>query len=41
LLHHDIEVACEALGFDVDGALSPAPHLARVKHPLPEGACAH
>jgi 2'-5' RNA ligase len=35
LLHHDIEVACEALGFDVDGRpFRPHLTLARVKHPL-------
>lgn len=37
LLHHDIEVACEALGFDVDGRpFHPHLTLARVKHPLPD-----
>jgi len=35
LLHHDIEVACQALGFDVDGRpFRPHLTLARVKHPL-------
>jgi 2'-5' RNA ligase len=37
LLHNDIEVACEALGFDVDGRpFHPHLTLARVKHPLSE-----
>jgi len=37
LLHHDIELACEALGFDIEGRpFRPHLTLARVKHPLPE-----
>ena len=37
LLHHDIEVACEALGFEVEGRpFRPHLTLARVKHPLSE-----
>jgi 2'-5' RNA ligase len=37
LLHHDIELACESLGFEVEGrAFRPHLTLARVKHPLPE-----
>lgn len=37
LLHNDIEIACEALGFDVDGRpFRPHLTLARVKHPLSE-----
>lgn len=37
LLHHDIEVACETLGFEVEGRpFRPHLTLARVKHPLPE-----
>ena len=37
LLHNDIEVACEALGFAVEGRpFRPHLTLARVKHPLPE-----
>jgi len=37
LLHHDVEVACETLGFDVEGRpFRPHLTLARVKHPLPE-----
>jgi 2'-5' RNA ligase len=37
LLHHDIELACESLGFDVEGRpFRPHLTLARVKHPLPE-----
>ena len=37
LLHHDIEVACESLGFEVEGrAFRPHITLARVKHELPE-----
>ena len=37
LLHHDVEVACETLGFDVEGRpYRPHLTLARVKHPLPE-----
>ncbi len=36
LLHHDIEVACETLGFDVEGRpFRPHLTLGRVKHPLP------
>jgi len=37
LLHHDIELACESLGFEVEGrAFRPHLTLARLKHPLPE-----
>jgi 2'-5' RNA ligase len=37
LLHHDIELACESLGFEVEGrAFRPHLTLARVKHALPE-----
>jgi 2'-5' RNA ligase len=37
LLHHDIELACESLGFDVEGrAFRPHLTLGRVKHMLPE-----
>ena len=37
LLHNDIEVVCEALGFDVDGRpFRPHLTLARVKQPLAE-----
>jgi 2'-5' RNA ligase len=37
LLHHDIEIAGEHLGFDLEGrAFRPHLTLARVKHPLPE-----
>lgn len=37
LLHHDIEVACEALGFELDGrAFRPHLTLARVKDRTPE-----
>ncbi len=37
LLHHDVEVACEQIGFDVEGrAFRPHLTLARVKHALPE-----
>ena len=37
LLHHDIEVACEAFGFEVEGRpFRPHLTLARVKQPLPE-----
>ena len=37
LLHHDLEVACDKLGFAVEGRVF-RPHLtlARLKHPLPE-----
>ncbi len=36
LLHHDVEVACQALGFDVEGRpFRPHLTLGRVKHPLP------
>jgi 2'-5' RNA ligase len=36
-LHHDIEVACEALGFEVEGRpFRPHLTLARVKQPLAE-----
>jgi RNA 2',3'-cyclic 3'-phosphodiesterase len=38
LLHHDVEVACEKLGFEVEGR-SFRPHLtlARVRDDVPEG----
>ena len=37
LLHHDVEVAYEALGFEVEGRpFRPHLTLARLKHPLPE-----
>ena len=37
LLHHDVELACESLGFDVEGrAFRPHLTLARVKTPLAE-----
>jgi RNA 2',3'-cyclic 3'-phosphodiesterase len=37
LLHHDVELACEQLGFEVDGRpFRPHLTLARVKHALPE-----
>lgn len=37
LLHHDVEVACSDLGFDVEGRpFRPHITLARVKHRLPE-----
>jgi len=37
LLHHDVEMACAAIGFDVEGRpFRPHITLARVKHPLPE-----
>ncbi|HXT13983.1 MAG TPA: RNA 2',3'-cyclic phosphodiesterase [Gemmatimonadaceae bacterium] len=37
LLHHDVEVACEKLGFEVEGrAFRPHLTLARIKHPLSE-----
>ena len=37
LLHHDIEVACEQLGFDVEGRpFRPHLTLARIRTPLPE-----
>jgi RNA 2',3'-cyclic 3'-phosphodiesterase len=36
LLHHDVEIACEQLGFEVDGRpFRPHLTLARVRHPLP------
>jgi 2'-5' RNA ligase len=36
LLHHDVEIACERLGFEVDGRpFRPHLTLARVRHPLP------
>lgn len=36
LLHHDVEVACQAIGFEVGGRpFRPHLTLARVKHPLP------
>lgn len=37
LLHHDVEVACEQIGFEVEGrAFRPHLTLARVRHALPE-----
>ncbi len=37
LLHHDIELACEQLGFELEGRpFRPHLTLARVKHGLPE-----
>jgi 2'-5' RNA ligase len=37
LLHHDVEVECERVGFEVEGRpFRPHLTLARVKHPLPE-----
>ncbi len=37
LLHHDVEVACETLGFELDGRpFRPHLTLARVRHPLEE-----
>lgn len=37
LLHHDIEVACESLGFEIEGrAFRPHLTLARIKNPLAE-----
>lgn len=37
LLHHDLEVACESLGFEIEGrAFRPHLTLARVKDALPE-----
>jgi 2'-5' RNA ligase len=37
LMHHDVEIACEALGFEIEGrAFRPHLTLARVKSPLPE-----
>jgi 2'-5' RNA ligase len=37
LLHHDVEVVCETLGFEIEGrAFRPHLTLARVKSPLPE-----
>jgi 2'-5' RNA ligase len=37
LIHHDIEIACERLGFEIE-ARPFRPHLTlgRIKHPLPE-----
>lgn len=36
LLHHDVEIACEGLGFEVEGRpFRPHLTLARVRHPLP------
>jgi 2'-5' RNA ligase len=37
LLHHDVEVACERIGFEVEGrAFRPHLTLARIKQPLDE-----
>ena len=37
LLHHDVEIACERLGFALDGRpFRPHLTLARVKHPVDE-----
>jgi RNA 2',3'-cyclic 3'-phosphodiesterase len=37
LLHHDVEMACEQLGFELEArAFRPHLTLARVKHALPE-----
>ncbi|HEX4682250.1 MAG TPA: RNA 2',3'-cyclic phosphodiesterase [Gemmatimonadaceae bacterium] len=37
LLHHDVEVACEQVGFELDGrAFRPHLTLARIRDPLPE-----
>jgi RNA 2',3'-cyclic 3'-phosphodiesterase len=37
LLHHDVEMACERLGFELDArAFRPHLTLARVKHAMPE-----
>lgn len=37
LLHHDLELACESLGFEIEGrAFRPHLTLGRVKHGLPE-----
>lgn len=37
LLHHDVEVACDALGFEIEGRpFRPHLTLARLKTPLPE-----
>jgi 2'-5' RNA ligase len=39
LVHHDLEIACEQLGFEVDGRpFRPHLTLARVRHPLGEPA---
>ena len=39
LVHHDLEVACEQLGFELEGRpFRPHLTLARVKHPLAEPA---
>jgi len=36
LLHHDLELACERVGFEVEGRpFRPHVTLARVRHPLP------
>lgn len=36
LLHHDVEIACESLGFEVEGRpFRPHLTLARVRHQLP------
>jgi 2'-5' RNA ligase len=37
LLHHDLEIACEGIGFPIDGRpFRPHLTLARIKDPLPE-----
>jgi RNA 2',3'-cyclic 3'-phosphodiesterase len=37
LLHHDVETACEKIGYEIDGrAFRPHLTLGRVKHPLDE-----
>jgi 2'-5' RNA ligase len=37
LLHHDLEIACEAVGYEVEGRpFRPHVTLARVRTPLPE-----
>ena len=37
LLHHDVEVAFERIGFEIEGrAFRPHLTLARIRHPLPE-----
>jgi 2'-5' RNA ligase len=38
LLHHDLELACESVGFEVEGRpFRPHVTLARVRNPLPVG----